>query len=428
MALMRVWFIFLFVMVIGVLSTQAEQPQVEIVKQPAHINTRYFDPSSPPPDMPLLTGSEEAVCVGEFLSDASVGGQVLQTDATHAKARINRIKVTLQLNITTWLPHHPKKSTVEHEEGHRQISEYYYRNAEVIARRIAEPYFGKSIDVSGPDMRNLLSAAIDKMSDEIASEYKKQILVETSQARYDTITEHGRKPIPVPDAVAQALKETFPEPVKATVVLVDSPEYLAWKNFQPGAKVVYAARYWNLTSSDKFLAGPITSLKAYQLRAINAEGVRLFFSEAPTDRYGRPMPPNEWEETISATYDANAGSLANQSRSAQLLTIFHQAGNLAIGVQPDPVPIETGEDTIDVNGVRIATHWESATYDYDASVWSTFKNCRLAIKLWTSEAVPTGLVYKTEERTCPPGRDPLARIMVETYLKSFEGFTPTASR
>ncbi|MBH0177122.1 MAG: hypothetical protein HP491_04480 [Nitrospira sp.] len=215
---------------------------------------------------------------------------------------------------------------------------------------------------------------------------------------------------------------------KAAVALVDSPEYRAWKNFAPGSKVVYAARYWNLAGPNKFVAGPITSLHAYQLRVINAEGVRLWFSQAPTDRYGRPMPPNEWEETIAAQYDSNVGPSANQSRSAQLLTIFHQAGNLAMGVKLNTGPIETGEDTIEVNGTRIATQWESTTYEYDTSVWPTFKNCRLVIKLWTSNTVPTGLVRKTEERTCPLGGDQLPRVMVETYLQSFEGFTPAASK
>ena len=223
-------------------------------------------------------------------------------------------------------------------------------------------------------------------------------------------------------------KATAKIAAKAAVALVDYPEYLAWKNFRPGAKVVYAARYWNLAGPNKFVAGPITSLKAYQLRAINAEGVRLWFSQAPTDRYGRPMPPNEWEETIAAQYDSNIGPSANQSRSAQLLTIFHQAGNLAMGVQPNPRPIETGEDMIEINGARIATQWESTTYEYDTSVWPTFKNCRLVIKLWTSDAVPTGLVRKTEERTCPLGGDQLPRVMVETYLQSFEGFTLAASK
>jgi hypothetical protein len=419
---------FMFVLVVGVPSVQSEQPQVEIVKMPAQIDTRYFDPKNPPRDRPPLRGPEEAVCAGNFLFDASVGGQTMQTDATHAKARITRITVTLQLNITTWLPNNPQQWIVEHAEGHRKILEYYYRNAEVIARRIAEPYLGKTIDLSGADLRNALSAAIDKIKEDITNEYKRQMPVETTQDRYDTITEQSRNNIPVPDAVAQALKETYPEPAMPAVALVDHPAYLAWKNFAPGAKVVYAARYWTLADSNNFLAGPITSLKAYQLRAINAESVRLWFSEAPTDRYGRPMPPNEWEETIAAQYDSNVDPSANQSRSAQLLTIFHQAGNLAMGVQPNTGPIETGEDTIEVNGARIATHWESATYEYEASVWPTFKNCRLVIKLWRSDTVPTGLVRKTEERTCPLGRDQLARVMVETYLQSFEGFTPVARK
>ena len=425
---MRVWFIMLALVIPAMPDAFAEPPQVEIVKMPAQVGTRYFDPDRPPRDRPPLTGPEEAVCVGDFLSDASVSGQVLQIDATHAKGTINRIKVTLQLNITTWLPNNPQKWTVEHEEGHRQISEYYYRNAEVVARQIAEASLGKTIDLSGADLRKALSAAIDKIAEDITKEYHRQMPVKTTQDRYDTITEHSRKEIPVADAVAQALKETYPEPAKPAVVLVDHPGYLAWKNFAPGAKVVYAARYWNLASPTNFMAGPITSLHAYQLRVVDADGVRLWFSQAPTDRYGRPMPPNEWEEAIAAKYDSTVDPLANQSRSAQLLTIYHQAGNLAMGVQPNPVPIETGEDMIEVNGARIATHWESATYEYDASMWPTFKNCRLIIKLWTSDAVPTGLVRKTEERTCPLGRDQLARVMIETYLKSFEGFTPMASK
>lgn len=215
---------------------------------------------------------------------------------------------------------------------------------------------------------------------------------------------------------------------KAAVALVDDPEYLAWKNFGPGAKVVYAARYWHLAGPNNFVAGPITSLQAYQLRVINAESVRLWFSQAPPDRYGRPMPPSEWEETIAAKYDPNDDPLANQSRSAQLLTIFPSAGNIAMGAQPNIGPIETGEDTIEINGTRIATHWESAKYEYDASVWPTFRNCSLVIKLWTSDAVPTGLVRKTEERTCPLGGAEHSRVMVETYLQSFERFSPVASK
>jgi hypothetical protein len=220
---MRWWIIVMFLLVAEVPAVQAEQSQVEIVKVPAQVGTRYFDPKRPPRDRPPLTGPEEAVCAGDFLSDASVGAQAVQTDATHAKATINRIKVTLQLDMTIWLPNNPQKWTVEHEEGHRQISEYYYRNAEVVARRIAEPYLGKTIDISGRDLRKALSDAVGKVAEEITNEYNRQMPVETTQERYDTITEHSRKDIPVPDAVAQALKETYPAQSGMTPAAVSPP-------------------------------------------------------------------------------------------------------------------------------------------------------------------------------------------------------------
>ena len=207
---MRWWILAIGMSVVWVPVVHADQPQVEIVKLPAQVGTRYFDPKRPPRDRPPLTGPEEAVCAGDFLSDASVGAQAMQTDATHAKATINRIKMTIQLDITVWLPNNPKKWTVEHEEGHRQISEYYYRNAEVMARRAAEPYLGKTIDISGPDLRKALSAAVGKIAEEITNDYNRLMPVETTQARYDAITQHSQKDIPVSDAVAQALKETYP--------------------------------------------------------------------------------------------------------------------------------------------------------------------------------------------------------------------------
>lgn len=207
---MHRWILTIGLLVFAAPAVHAEQPLVEVVKMPAQVGTRYFDPKRPPRDRPPLRGPEEAVCAGDFLSDASVGAQAVQTDATHAKATINRVKVTLQLDMTIWLPNNPQKWTVEHEEGHRQISEYYYRNAEVVARRAAEPYIGKTIEISGPDLRRALSAAVGKIAEEITNEYNRQMPVEATQDRYDTITGHSRKEIPIPDAVAQALKETYP--------------------------------------------------------------------------------------------------------------------------------------------------------------------------------------------------------------------------
>lgn len=79
--------------------------------------------------------------------------------------------------------------------------------------------------------------------------------------------------------------------------------------------------------------------------------------------------------------------------------------------------------SIEVNGARIATHWESAAYDYDAAVWPTFKDCRLRDQARTSEAVPTGLCTRPKRGLCSAGPGIRWReSAVETAShKSFEG-------
>jgi hypothetical protein len=158
--------------------------------------------------MPTLKPPEAALCVANFLSSASVSGQAASTDATRAKLTINRIDVTLQLNITIWLPPNPPRKIVEHEEGHRQIAEYFYESADLIAKRLAQPYIGKVIELSGPDVRKALTAALNKTGEEITEAYKKQMPVERAEVRYDAITDHGRNDVPVATAVAQAIRET----------------------------------------------------------------------------------------------------------------------------------------------------------------------------------------------------------------------------
>lgn len=214
---MSAWAILVILSFAGLSSvwTDQVQAQVTITKVPVNVSTQTFDPRRPPRNMPPLTPPEEAVCASDFLSDASVGGQAEQTDATRGKLTINKINVTLQLDITIWLPKNPPKMTVDHEDGHRQISEYYYRNAEMVARRIAERFIGKVIDLNGRDLRKLVSAALKQAGAEITNEYNKQMPVETTQARYDSITEHSRSDIRVADAVALALKETYPFPPTA---------------------------------------------------------------------------------------------------------------------------------------------------------------------------------------------------------------------
>lgn len=192
-----------------------EAPGPTINKQPVALAKRTFDPATPPTDMPPLTPGENAECDSDFLSNASVRGESRQTDATHATVTITQIKVTLQLNINIWLPTGATQHVIEHEEGHRQISEYYYQTADNVAERIAATYMGKRVEITGTDLGAESSKMLQQMATDITDEYNKELNPGPTQLLYDAITDHGRNDVIVKDAVAHALKNVMIESIGA---------------------------------------------------------------------------------------------------------------------------------------------------------------------------------------------------------------------
>jgi hypothetical protein len=183
-------------------------PQVD--KQPIVFASRTFDPAAPPSDMPPLNPGESAECDSDFVSYASVAGQPRPIDATHESVTITKVNVTLELHVTIWVPTDASQHVIEHESGHRQISEHYYEFADKVAEQIAASYTGKQVVISGTDLNAELSKLLQQMSADITAEYDKELDPEPAQLRYDAITDHSRNEIASGDAVAQALKETAP--------------------------------------------------------------------------------------------------------------------------------------------------------------------------------------------------------------------------
>jgi hypothetical protein len=177
-----------------------------INKQPVTFASRTFDPAAPPADMPPLHSGESAQCDSDFLSNASVGGSSRRTDATHATLTVTQIKVTLQVFITIWVPTGVSEHVIEHEEGHRLISENYYQTADKLAERIAATYMGKQIEITGTDLTAESNKQLQQMAAEITDEYNMELNPGPTQLLYDAITDHGRNEVVVQDAVAHALK------------------------------------------------------------------------------------------------------------------------------------------------------------------------------------------------------------------------------
>jgi len=180
-----------------------------ILKDPVMFSQRTFDAGAPPADMPPLGEGEEAECDSNFVSNASVTGQPHKIDSTNAMVTVSHIKITLQLRITIWVPNNATQHVIDHEQGHRLISEHYYESAGRVARQIAASYLGRQVSVSGSDLSAATSKALLKLSSEITAEYNGQLSPDPAQQRYDDLTDHSRNDVSSTSAVAQALKETI---------------------------------------------------------------------------------------------------------------------------------------------------------------------------------------------------------------------------
>jgi hypothetical protein len=120
----------------------------------------------------------------------------------------------LQLNITIWLPPQSSQHVIEHEDGHREISEYYYQTADKVAEHIAAGYMGKQIDIAGADQVAESNKTLQEIATEITDEYNKELNPEPTQLLYDSITNHGVNDVVSKDAAASAIRN----------VVIDSPQ------------------------------------------------------------------------------------------------------------------------------------------------------------------------------------------------------------
>jgi hypothetical protein len=117
----------------------------------------------------------------------------------------------LQLQITVWVPADVTQHVIDHEQGHRQISEYYYGTADKLAERIAAHYMGKEIEITGTDLNAESTKALQQVAAEITDKYNRELNTEPTQLLYDTITDHSRNGVLAEQAVDHALKNVSME-------------------------------------------------------------------------------------------------------------------------------------------------------------------------------------------------------------------------
>ena len=159
--------------------------------------------------MPPLGEGEEAECDSNFISDANVSGRMKKIDSAHATVTVAQVKITLELKVTIWVPNGASQHVIEHEEGHREISEHYYQSADKLAAEIAAPYIGRQIVVSGTDLNAEFRNALLQLSKDITAEYNNKLNPDAAQRRYDDLTDHSRNDRDSKEAAAQAIKDAM---------------------------------------------------------------------------------------------------------------------------------------------------------------------------------------------------------------------------
>jgi hypothetical protein len=179
-----------------------------INKEPPAFAQRSFDPAAPPEDMPPLGEGEEAECDSNYVSNASLGGELKRLDSANAIVTVTSVKFTLQLKINIWVPLNASQHVIEHEQGHRQISEHYYQDADHVARKIAESYLGRTVSINGNDLDAEFAKTLRRLSANITADYNDKLAPGPTQQRYDDLTDHSRNDVSASDAVVQALRET----------------------------------------------------------------------------------------------------------------------------------------------------------------------------------------------------------------------------
>lgn len=192
----------------------ADEPAIVVNKKAPTVSHQIFNPNHLPRQMPPLVPGEAGLCHYEYTTDIQTGGDVETLGPGQVKVTVDSVQINLSLPITIFTASNAPKRIMEHEEGHRQICEYYYANIDIYARRAAQSVIGQTFSGKGKDKQS----AVDDAMDQAISGIRKQILDQTrvrcvaANDRYDTITNHSRNPGSQAEA-AQKAESQDPEPI-----------------------------------------------------------------------------------------------------------------------------------------------------------------------------------------------------------------------
>jgi hypothetical protein len=186
---------------------QTHGSSVAVTREEPVIERREFDPTRPPASMPKLTPPESGVCDTTFELSAGIGYSVEVLGPTSINLWVDDLDITTRQRINIYTIRGAPAKLLAHEEGHREISEHYYKNAVTALRTVAAPLIGRMFTGSGADRAAAEKDAVNKVLHVLESAYMLRTRMRSVAAneRYDEITEHGLNAVDEADAIARVL-------------------------------------------------------------------------------------------------------------------------------------------------------------------------------------------------------------------------------
>lgn len=183
------------------------QGDLNVIVEPPRVERVEFDRRRPPRDMPRTVDADAGVCRNVFEIEANILSSIETLSPTTVRVYPEHFEITTRLNVTIYTVQGSSVKLRAHEEGHRTIGEYYYGHADSAAREAARSLAGQVFEASGVDRHAAAHAAGELMLAALKAAFMERTHARSAaaNARYDAITDHGRKPTLESVAVAAAL-------------------------------------------------------------------------------------------------------------------------------------------------------------------------------------------------------------------------------
>lgn len=185
----------------------AQTTPVRVKRKEPVITRTAFDPRRPPANMAKLTPPEAGVCNTQFELDIGIGYSMETESAGQMKVFVDELDLETGLTLSIFTQQESPDKLRAHEEGHRAIGEYYYKNAHKIAEAVGKSIIGKEFVGTGANKAAAEQDGYQKANDAIEDAYMARTRVRAFAAnnRFDEVTQHGLNAVAEAGAIEMAV-------------------------------------------------------------------------------------------------------------------------------------------------------------------------------------------------------------------------------